>query len=71
MTSDLVPEFGTAVTTSPGEKKTKMISIDLQVDAANTFWARATSPGCVVVTPFADQFWGRRLGMAKDRCGHV
>lgn len=56
MTADPFPEFGTAVTTSPDEKKTKMISLHLQVDDVDTCWARAISVGCIVLMPLADQF---------------
>jgi PhnB protein len=71
MLSDPFPEFGTAVTTSPVEAKTTTVSIHLQVDDADKWWARATGAGCVVVMPLADQFWGDRFGMVKDPFGHV
>ncbi len=71
MLSDPFPEFGTAVTMPPTEAKTTTVSIHLQVDDADKWWARATGAGCVLVMPLADQFWGDRFGMVKDPFGHV
>jgi PhnB protein len=71
MLSDPFPEFGTAVTTPPVEAKTTTVSIHLQVNDADKWWARATEAGCVPVMPLADQFWGDRFGMVKDPFGHV
>lgn len=71
MLSDPFPEFGTAVTMSPIEAKTTTVSIHLQVDDADKWWARATGAGCVPVMPLADMFWGDRFGMVKDPFGHV
>lgn len=71
MLSDVFPEYGTAVTTSPVEARTTTVSVHLQVDDADKWWARATGAGCVPVMPLADQFWGDRFGMVKDPFGHV
>lgn len=71
MLSDPFPEFGTAATTPPVEAKTTTVSIHLQVNDADKWWARATGAGCVPVMPLADQFWGDRFGMVKDPFGHV
>lgn len=71
MLSDPFPEFGAAVTLSPLEAKATTVSIHLQVDDADKWWARATKAGCAVVMPLADQFWGDRFGMVKDPFGHV
>lgn len=71
MLSDVFPEFGTAVTTSPVEAKTTTVSIHLQVDDADKWWARATGAGCAVAMPLADMFWGDRFGMVRDPFGHV
>ena len=71
MMSDPFPEFGTAVTTPPTEAKTTTVSLHLQVDDADKWWARATAAGCVPAMPLADQFWGDRFGMVKDPFGHV
>lgn len=71
MLSDPFPEFGTVVTTTPVDAKTTTVSIHLQVNDADDWWARATGAGCVAVMPLADQFWGDRFGMVKDPFGHV
>jgi PhnB protein len=71
MLSDVFPEFGPAVTTAPTDAKTTTVSIHLQVDDADKWWARATGAGCAIVMPLADQFWGDRFGMVKDPYGHV
>ncbi len=71
MLSDPFPEFGPAAAMPPTEAKTTTVSIHLQVDDADKWWARATGAGCVPVMPLADQFWGDRFGMVKDPFGHV
>ena len=71
MLSDVFPEFGTAITTSPSEAKVTTVSIHLQVDDADKWWARATEAGAKVVMPLADQFWGDRFGMVRDPFGHI
>lgn len=71
MLSDPFPEFGPAVAVSPVEAKTTTVSLHLQVDDADKWWARATEAGCAAVIPLADQFWGDRFGMVKDPFGHV
>ena len=71
MLSDPFPEFGAMATTPPVEARTTTVSIHLQVDDADKWWARATGAGCVPVMPLADQFWGDRFGMVKDPYGHV
>lgn len=71
MLSDTFPEFGTTVTTSPLTSKTTTVSLHLQVDDADKWWARATGAGCVPVMPLADMFWGDRFGMVKDPFGHA
>lgn len=71
MLSDVFPEFGPAATSPPVDAKTTTVSIHLQVDDADKWWARATGAGCATVMPLADQFWGDRFGMVKDPYGHV
>lgn len=71
MLSDPFPEFGVAATTSPDKIKTTTVSLHLQVDDADKWFARATDAGCVVVMPLADMFWGDRFGMVKDPFGHA
>lgn len=69
MLSDVFPEFGPGPTVAPTGVTT--VSIHLQVDDADKWWARAAEAGAVVVMPLADQFWGDRFGMVKDPFGHV
>lgn len=71
MLSDEFPEFGDAATVPPPVAKTSTVSIHLQVDDADKWWARATEAGTKVVMPLADQFWGDRFGMVSDPFGHV
>lgn len=71
MLSDEFPEFGEAATVPPPNVKTSTVSVHLQVDDSDKWWARATEAGAKVVMPLADQFWGDRFGMIRDPFGHV
>ena len=71
MLSDVFEEFGDVGTKSPSEVKATTVSIHLQVDDADKWWARATEAGAKVVMPLADQFWGDRFGMVRDPFGHL
>ncbi len=71
MLSDEFAEFGEPATVPPPSVKTSTVSIHLQVDDADKWWARATEAGAKVVMPLADQFWGDRFGMVRDPFGHV
>lgn len=71
MLSDEFAEFGEPATVPPPSVKTSTVSIHLQVDNADKWWARATEAGCKIVMPLADQFWGDRFGMMRDPFGHV
>lgn len=71
MLSDEFAEFGEPATAPPTAVKTSTVSIHLQVDDSDKWWARATEAGCKVVMPLADQFWGDRFGMVRDPFGHV
>ncbi len=71
MLSDEFPEFGEPATVPPPNVKTSTVSVHLQVDDADKWWARATDAGAKVVMPLADQFWGDRFGMVRDPFGHV
>jgi PhnB protein len=46
------------------------LTIHLEVDDADAWWARATAAGCEVKMPIGDQFWGARYGQLKDPFGH-
>lgn len=71
MLSDEFTEFGEPATVPPPNVKASTVSIHLQVDDADKWWARATEAGAKVVMPLADQFWGDRFGMLRDPFGHV
>ncbi len=71
MLSDEFAEFGEPATVPPPNVKTSTVSIHLQVDDSDKWWARATEAGAKVVMPLADQFWGDRFGMVRDPFGHV
>jgi PhnB protein len=45
-------------------------SIHLYVTDADAWWSRATAAGAEVVMPIADQFWGDRYGVLKDKWGN-
>ena len=46
------------------------VTFHLQVDDADSVWARATGAGAKVSMPLADQFWGDRYGQLIDPFGH-
>ncbi|MEQ1618786.1 MAG: VOC family protein [Terricaulis sp.] len=71
MLSDEFAEFGDPATAPPPSVKTSTVSIHLQVDDADKWWARAADAGAKVVMPLADQFWGDRFGMIRDPFGHI
>src|SRR5436309_15947543 len=45
-------------------------ALNLYVPDANAAWSRATAAGCQVEMPLADQFWGDRYGVLKDKWGN-
>jgi uncharacterized glyoxalase superfamily protein PhnB len=45
-------------------------ALNLYVPDADAVWTRATAAGCEVVLPIADQFWGDRYGVLKDKWGN-
>jgi PhnB protein len=65
MLSDEFPEYGQEVDIQP-----KGVTLHLQVDDADEWWARAMVAGAVPVMPMADQFWGDRYGRLMDPFGH-
>ena len=47
------------------------VTIHLEVEDADAWWARATAAGGFEVEmPLADQFWGDRYGRLRDPFGH-
>jgi uncharacterized glyoxalase superfamily protein PhnB len=63
MLMDPMPEYGHPLV-PPGA-----ISLHLQVDDADAWFARAVEAGCTVVMPVDLQFWGDRYGAVKDPFG--
>ena len=63
--NDEFPEYGGEPDIAP-----KGVTLHLQVDDADEWWARAMVLGAVPVMPLADQFWGDRYGQLRDPFGH-
>jgi PhnB protein len=66
MLSDDFPEFHSLVDAPPPSG----VTIHLEVDDADAWWARATAAGAEVKMPLDDQFWGARYGQLRDPFGH-
>lgn len=67
MLSDDFPEFrGGGDLPAPAG-----VTLHLQVDDADRWFERATTAGCTVRIPLADQFWGDRYGQVADPFGHT
>lgn len=65
MLSDEFPEFmGGPQPPAAG------VTLHLQVDDADRWWARAVEAGAQVLMPIGDQFWGDRYGQVADPFGH-
>jgi PhnB protein len=64
MLSDDFPEMGFTAP-QPGA-----VTLHLQVDDADAWWARALEAGATVAMEIGDQFWGDRYGQIKDPFGH-
>ena len=64
MLNDDFPEYGGAA------GKPAAVTIHLQVDDADRWFARALDAGATETMPLADQFWGDRYGQLKDPFGH-
>jgi len=65
MLHDEFPEYGMDADVVP-----KGVTIHLQVDDADAWWARAIQAGATETMPLADQFWGDRYGNVRDPFGH-
>jgi len=65
MLNDEFPEYN-------GEKNVvpRGVTLHLQVDDPDEWWARALLADAVPVMPMADQFWGDRYGQVRDPFGH-
>jgi PhnB protein len=65
MLADEFPEWGH--TAAPPAS----VTLHLQVDSADAWFARAVDAGCTIKQPLADQFWGDRYGQLTDPFGHA
>ncbi|MDM9379194.1 VOC family protein [Chlorogloeopsis sp. ULAP01] len=63
-------EFPNCGSQSPIALNGSPITIHLQVDDADTWFARAVSAGATVIMPLEDMFWGDRYGKLVDPFGH-
>lgn len=66
MLADEFPEYGSELGDGPGG-----VMIHLDVDDADTWFARALEAGATATMPIADGFWGDRYGQVKDPFGHT
>jgi PhnB protein len=64
--SDDFPEFHGGESAPPSG-----VTIHLEVDDADRWWARAVEAGATIQMPLDDQFWGDRYGQLKDPFGHT
>ena len=47
------------------------VTLHLQVDDADTWFARAVAVDAAPILPLQDMFWGDRYGQLRDPFGHV
>lgn len=66
MLNDEFPEYNGEQNIVP-----KGVTLHLQVDDPDEWWARALLADAVPVVPLADQFWGDRYGQVRDPFGHT
>tara|TARA_R110002124_G_scaffold5233_2_gene32728 strand:+ start:3058 stop:3477 length:420 start_codon:yes stop_codon:yes gene_type:complete len=66
MLNDEFPEYNGEQNVVP-----KGVTLHLQVDDPDEWWARALLADAVPVVPMADQFWGDRYGQVRDPFGHT
>lgn len=62
---DVFPEFGMA------KEPPRGVTVHIEVDDADKWWARAVAAGATVAMPIQDAFWGSRYGQLKDPFGHT
>jgi len=65
MLNDHFPEFGA----EPISEGSWPLTLHLYLPDADAIFAKATSAGCRVMMPLADQFWGDRYGLVTDPFG--
>ncbi len=64
MMSDEFPEHGCGLGAGPNG-----VTLHLDVDDADEWFARAVQAGATVTMPIGDQFWGDRYGQVRDPFG--
>ena len=68
MLNDDFPEYrGDA---DVGSEAPSGLTLHLQVDDADTWFARATAAGATITMPLQDMFWGDRYGQVTDPFGY-
>lgn len=67
----LVDEMKEMDSLGPKARGGTPVSIHLQVEDADAWFARAVAAGASVRMPLADMFWGDRYGMVIDPFGHA
>ena len=65
MFADEFPEYDGKIEAAPSG-----VTLHLQVDDADAWFARAVAAGAEVTMPLADMFWGDRYGQVCDPFGH-
>ena len=65
MFADEFPEYDGNTEAAPSG-----VTLHLQVDDADAWFARAVAAGAEVIMPLADMFWGDRYGQVRDPFGH-
>lgn len=66
MLNDEFPEYHGASNTRPAG-----VTLHLQVDDPDAWWARALGAGAEPIMALEDQFWGDRYGQIRDPFGHA
>jgi len=66
MLNDDFPEYRGSAAPDAGP-----VTLHLQVDDADRWFARAVDAGAAVTMPLADQFWGDRYGQVTDPFGQT
>jgi PhnB protein len=66
MMHDDFPEYSGSAMTAPSG-----VTLHLQVDNADAWFARAVAAGATPTMPLENMFWGDRYGQVKDPFGHL
>jgi len=69
MMNDAFPEFVDPADRSSPDAPSA-VTLHLQVDDADRWFARAVAAGAEATMPVADMFWGDRYGQLRDPFGH-